>query len=98
MGTNIDRNTLRAMLLEILLKDKILLKEILQVIAKEDPQLLEEFTAFGSTMLAREPSVAYEKTGNNAPNPENEGVSDEELNFWVDKHFTEFDSVFKALA
>jgi hypothetical protein len=98
METNIDRNTLKAMMLEILLKDKILLKEILQVIAQEDPQFLEEFAASGSNMFAREPSVTYEKTENKAQNPENEGVSDEELNFWVDKHFTEYDSVFKALA
>jgi hypothetical protein len=98
MGTVVEKNTLRAMLLEILLNDKTLLKEILQVIAKEDPHLLEEFASSGSVMPVNEPSVAYEKKENKTQISDIEGVSDEELTFWVDKHFTEYDAVFKALA
>jgi hypothetical protein len=98
MGTVVDKNTLRAMLLEILSKDKTLLKEILQDLLKHDPQLLEDFTSISQPMFVSEPSVVYKKTEKSTQNTDREGVSDEELDFWVDKHFTEYEAVFKALA
>ncbi len=98
MGTVIDKNTLRAMLLEILLKDKALLKDILEDLVKHDPHLLEEFTSTSLSMLVNEPPATYKTKEKSAQNTETEGVSYEELDFWVDKHFTEYEAVFKALA
>jgi Na+-translocating ferredoxin:NAD+ oxidoreductase RnfG subunit len=98
MGTLVEKNALRTILLEILSKDKTLLKEILKDLLKHDPQLLEEFTSTNQSMLVNEPSVVYKAKEKSAQNPETEGVSDEELDFWVDKHFTEYEAVFKALA
>jgi hypothetical protein len=40
----------------------------------------------------------YETKDKSIENRAPEGVSDEELDFWVNKHFTEYEAVFKALA
>ena len=96
MGINIEKNVLRAMIAEILLEDKELLKNVLHTVFKENPNLLAELT--GASPHVGEPSTEYKKTEKEKQNSDSEGISDEELNFWVDKHFEEYDEVFKALA
>ena len=96
MGINIEKNVLRAMIAEILLEDKELLKNVLHTVFKENPNLLAELT--GASTHVDEPSTEYKKTEKEKQNSDSEGISDEELNFWVDKHFEEYDEVFKALA
>ena len=96
MGISIEKNVLRAMITEILLEDKELLKNVLHTVFKENPNLLAELTGVSSHV--GEPSAEYKKAEKEKQNSDSEGISDEELNFWVDKHFEEYDEVFKALA
>jgi hypothetical protein len=98
MGTIVDKNTLRVMLLEILSKDKALLKDILQDLLKHDPQFLEDFTSTSQPMFVSEPSVVYNIKENKGQNTDTEGIGDEELHLLIDKHFKQYEAVFKALA
>ena len=95
MGTIVEKNTLRAMILEILLKDQELLKDILQVIAKENPHFLELTPALA---LVSEPQPFYNVVEKGKQISENEGINEQELQYWIGKHFAEYDTVFKALA
>ena len=110
MGTLVEKNTLRAMLLEILLKDKELSKDIFQVLLKADPQLLEELVSVPTQV--GEPQVAYkivEKDTQNSikmesDDPDFPNLEDltPERKKWLEerisKDFTKYDDVFKALA
>ena len=109
MGTVVEKSALRTILLELLIKDSSLALDIFQTIVKEDPLFLEKvslnnqvvpevLTPTSTPMLVNEPSVVYKATEKNSQKSESEGISDEELDFWVDKHFTEYEAVFKALA
>ena len=84
MGIEIQNSTLSAMLLEILLKNKSLALDVFKTIIKDDPHFLDELKAESTSSIVNESKP--------------EGVSEEELNFWVDQHFKEYDAVFKALA
>lgn len=87
MGNIVDRNTHRAMMLEILLKDKELFKEIASDLLKEDPMLLNELI-----------NDSTKDISGNVNENQTEDISDEEFDYWVEKHFKQFDTVFKALA
>jgi hypothetical protein len=97
MGTlvGIEKSKVRAMMLEILLKDKELFKDIFKTVIAEDPNCLGELTFTNASIFVKEPLAAPKEKETNVAI---ENVSDEELNFWVDQHFKEYDDVFKALA
>jgi hypothetical protein len=109
MGTVIQNSTLRALILEAFSSDKSLMKDIFDTIFNENPRFLEEYTSKNTATLENETKISSLEVTNHptiqvggaitvGSNSKTEGVSDDELNFWIDKHFKEYDAVFKALA
>ena len=88
MGTLVDNSAIRTIVLELLSKDKELMKDVLRVVLKENPQIIED--------LSSEQSVEED------PNfPVLEGLTPERrkwLEVNINKHFEKYDDVFKALA
>ena len=89
------------MMLDILLKDKELSKEIFDALVKENPEFVEARThthvSASTPAHASEPSAAYAAVKDKQTS-KTESISDDEFNYWIDKHFTEYNAVFKALA
>ena len=102
MENLVEKSTLRAMMLDILLKDKELSKEIFDALVKENPEFVatrpHTYVSEPTLTYASEPAVAYAAAAKSSPVKETENISDDEFNYWINKHFTEYDAVFKALA
>jgi hypothetical protein len=98
MGIVVEKHTLQAMMLEILLKDKDLLRDILAAVFKENPNWVKELTVISAPVLVNDANDVDEIKPQNVHNSEANGVSDAELDFWVNQHFKEYEDVFKALA
>ncbi len=96
MGTLVvEKNTLQVMLLEIILKDKFLSRDIFKAIISENPHFLEEdFSAKSQTL-----STPVDEEDPHFPVLE--GLTPERkkwLNETINKDFAKYDDVFKALA
>lgn len=87
MGTIVDKNTLQAMILEILLKDKELLRGVLQGIAQEYPQMFEDTASTNAPAYVNEPSVLYKKIEKNDAKAASEEMSNEEFKLEHDPNF-----------
>ena len=102
MENFVEKSTLRAMMLDILLKDKELSKDIFDALVKENPEFVaahpHTYANEPTLTYASEPAVAYAAAAKSNPVKETENISDDEFNYWINKHFTEYDAVFKALA
>lgn len=94
MGTVINNSTLRALILEAFANDKSLLKDILGTLFAENPLLLEEYSTQkqDSAMSVKDSDPDF---------PVLEGLTAERkqwLNERIDKDFSKYHDVFKALA
>jgi hypothetical protein len=94
MGTVIQNSTLRALILEAFSSDKSLMQDIFETVFKENPHLIEEFSAKNqaSSTVIDELDPHF---------PVLEGLSAERekwLNEAIDKDFAKYHDVFKALA
>jgi hypothetical protein len=98
MGILVEKNTLQTMMLEILLKDKDLLRNILTAVFEENPDWAKELAVESAPALINATNGIQKDKNEHIPSKEEEGVSDKELDFWVGQHFKEYDAVFKALA
>ena len=96
MGTLVEKNLLRAMMLEVLLKDNELLKDILNSVFKEKPHVFEELVLANAPTLAGEPQVAYQASVNHTS--EKTEIGDVEIRILAKRQFEKYDAVFKALA
>ncbi len=94
MGTVVDRNTLKAMIMEILSKDKELCKDVLDEIVKENSVNGDNNSVFVKDL---EESVSINSSKADIED-EKSSISEDELDYWVAEHFKEYDAVFKALA
>jgi hypothetical protein len=96
MGTLvIEKNTLQVMLLEIILKDKFLSKDIFKAIINENPHFLEEELSTKAQTL----SIPVDEEDPHFPVLE--GLTPERkkwLNETINKDFSKYEDVFKALA
>ena len=96
MGTLVEKNLLRAMMLEVLLKDNELLKDILNSVFKEKPHVFEELALANAPTLAGESQVAYQASENHIS--EKTEIGDVEIRILAKRQFEKYDAVFKALA
>ena len=100
MGTlvGVEKSKVRAMMLEILLKDKELFKDIYKTILAEDPNCLGELTFTNASTLVKEPLSTPQEEQKKNQNSESDYITDEEVHYWIDEHLKEYAEVFKALA
>jgi hypothetical protein len=96
MGTLVvEKNTLQVMLLEIILKDKFLSKDIFKAILDENPHFLEE------ELSTKTENLSAPVDEEDPHFPVLEGLTPERkkwLNETINKDFAKYDDVFKALA
>jgi hypothetical protein len=93
MGTlAVEKSTLQAMMLEILLKDKAFFRDILREIIKKDPNCLDEFTSMSDTMLMENVTIVTNEYQNS------ENIGEAEARNSAKNQFEKYSTVFKALA
>jgi hypothetical protein len=94
MGTlvQVEKSTLRAMMLEILLKDKEFFRDILQAIIKEDPNCLEGITSTSSPVSPLDADFFANHFQNS------DDIEEEEARKVAKRQFEKYSNVFKALA
>lgn len=94
MGTLVEKNLLRAMMLEVLLKDNELLKDILRSILKEKPHIIEDLSP-------NQQESAVQTVEEDPDFPVLEGLTPErrkQLEERINNDFAQYHNVFQALA